>query len=412
MQTRTERPPEPAGSCLTSLDPSETISEAFGDRELGSPKSLRLQSRAQHRIHERVWPERAAVLAALETHGTPDDTPRITRISGCCMVPGIHVGPDGDTRLRLGWCRDRLCPTCQQRRSRNLAARLAAHVASMDSPRFATFTVKHRLAPLREQLDALAAAFRRLRTDRRWNARVSGGFWVLECKPSRCGTHWHPHLHCVIDGAYFPQKELADAWSAAVGELSIVDIRKPHSSSSVASYLAKYVAKTENLQSWPPGFIVEFGHAMHRRRLVNTFGNQHGLCIDQPDKPEPLGVTNAVHSTVLLADYAQAGLAAAREVVVLAGKLGGLWAAAFGTRGTRQTPLTDDEHRETLAALMRHAEAAEKQARRTPAIVQRKRAVRRREWTNPFAFMRTDDAQPRAGPTPLGSERTAQSVLP
>lgn len=55
-----------------------------------------------------------------------------------------------------------------------------------------------------------------------------------------------PHIHCLIESSYVPQKWLSQAWNALHGA-PIVDIRRVKPGQGAAKYLAKYLTKSTTM---------------------------------------------------------------------------------------------------------------------------------------------------------------------
>lgn len=154
----------------------------------------------------------------------------------------------------------------------------------MDSTRFLTLTIVSSDRPLREQLQDLRDSFARLRRHRLWRGRVVGGIYCVEVTWSVERRQWHPHLHAIIDGSYVPKSSLVDAWREASNGSYILDIAFVHSASRIASYVAKYVSKSDDASGVPDYMLGEWSLAVHGLRLVHAFGNLHGVKL--VEKPE------------------------------------------------------------------------------------------------------------------------------
>ena len=153
-----------------------------------------------------------------------------------------------------------------------------------DAPAFLTLTLRSTDQPLRDQLDRLTDCARRLRRRRAWRAHVSGGIQVVEVTWSKHGQRWHPHVHALIDTVYWPQQEIAAEWEAVTGDSRIVDIRRLSSRAEAANYIAKYASKGIDLAKLPSKQIAEAAHAMHGKRMAQTFGHLHGEPTRSQDK--------------------------------------------------------------------------------------------------------------------------------
>jgi len=155
-----------------------------------------------------------------------------------------------------------------------------------DGLRFLTLTLKHSDAPLRDQLDRLYRCYRELRRHPSYRAHVWGGIATLEVERNAETGQFHPHLHILIDGTYWPHPSLKAAWHQVTGDSFIAHIKAVPSRLKIARYIAKYASKPAKLDTWPPHAVREFAAAIHRRRLVIATGNMHASKLDGDDEPE------------------------------------------------------------------------------------------------------------------------------
>lgn len=218
----------------------------------------------------------------------------LASLIGCCVTPSVHFEPaTGRMAMHEHRCKHRLCPRCASIRARTLSSRTLDILSRMDSPRMITLTQRSTDEPLGVQLRSLTAAFARLRRGNTWRSRVTGGVYLIEVTYNYATDQWHPHLHVLCDGQYFPQRDLSDAWARVTGDSSIVDIRKVHSHRAAASYVTKYVNKTTSIRDLPDDRICEWADQVRSIRLLQTFGNIHAASIseDEPDsRPERVHV--------------------------------------------------------------------------------------------------------------------------
>ncbi len=272
-----QTPPPARAACSpasTSLDPLETNPHRWA------------VTRYQRRVHARSWRARVRVLDALDQDPDGRFAKRVHRIHLCGAAPRLFLKPDGSMARTLIRCRDRLCPTCALVRNARGLERTQQIVQRMNSPRFLTLTNPGDRKSLAESLSELFqrnAALRRLKV---WKDHVQGGLFVCEVTVNRKTGRWHPHLHVLIDGKYFPRDLLVNAWHHQLGGGKVLDIRKPHSTSDVLHYLAKYLNAFQRNAEWSNEEIREYAESMHGTRLIATFGNCHNLKIDEAPEPE------------------------------------------------------------------------------------------------------------------------------
>lgn len=259
-----------------------------------------LDSPYQRQAHAPYQVARSRIIDALTLHAGPveftghDPTDLSLKLAAklgdCCKSAQIVHDEDDGLRIAERRCKSRICPRCALLRARALTARLLTALERMNSPRFLTLTLASSDEPLRDQIRRLTASFKRLRRGRPWNRHVSGGAYTIEATFNHSTRQWHPHLHALIDGRYWPQSSIADAWQAATGDSRIVDIRLVKDRQKQARYLASYAAKSSDIERLPDDMIPEWAHQVHGLRLVQTFGNLHGTKLTPDDDDERPGL--------------------------------------------------------------------------------------------------------------------------
>lgn len=199
------------------------------------------------------------------------------KLGKCCRDPQIISMNDGERYyLTESRCRSRLCPRCSKIRASLLAQRIAKLLCYMDCPRFLTLTVRSNDQSLRCQLKHLRKKFACLRKSPAWRHYVAGGIYTIEITWNQSTQQWHPHIHAIIDGKYWPHHDLLEKWSQILHYDGGVDIRLVHGNRKIANYLACYVAKSCDLSQLPPDQLAEWAVETHALRLAQTFGFLHG----------------------------------------------------------------------------------------------------------------------------------------
>lgn len=218
---------------------------------------------------------RRQVFAALQQCHEPGS--RIDRFVNCGACCTVEYSPARDDYRTIGsYCHDRLCPACGRARAAQIAAAAAAALGNTPL-RFVTLTLRTNIhLTLTEQLDRLYTSFRNLRRNKIGKQHFEGGIAFVEITLSK--GHWHPHLHCLIEGQYLDQKELSHAWYAVTGDSSIVDIRAvaidADSRSNAIRYVASYAGKPLGSDvAQAPEKLAEFVTSIKGRRLVFAFGS-------------------------------------------------------------------------------------------------------------------------------------------
>lgn len=316
---------------FTSLDDSETFVQ-----------NLLTCTEAQEHIHRATQEIRTSLILAFALHGEDGLMKRANRLADCCKWPLLLLRNDGKPAISLQRCRDRLCPVCSKIKGMQTTARVQEAVKQMNSKRFVTLTGQSANKTLKEASTQITTAFRELRRSKLWKQHVNSGIWTKEIKPGKVEGTWNVHLHMIIDGKYFPQKDLSEAWLKATGDSMIVDIRKIHDDKGAASYVTKYIAKPGNFSRWSEAEIVNFAIATKGDRLLGTFGKLHSMVKLDEEKPESEQLSGKTISAYKLLQLASEDVPAARTAVELLARCGGFYAACVAASPTQQREKTSD----------------------------------------------------------------------
>jgi hypothetical protein len=258
----------------TSVHPPETslLSDGICQDDIGSAWR-----------HSGWKPLRTRTWAALRS--SPISTAALMRFASCGCNAYVIRSRDDPPKYRIvgNACRSRWCVPCSNARAGQVARVVASRLGA-DRARFLTLTAPHSDIDLRVQLDTLYAAFARLLRMPDWRAFVRGGIAFLEVVWSEATGQWHPHIHILAHGRYFPHSVLKALWSAAYPGASIVDIRTAGDGRQTARYVTKYASKgVANAARLDHHRLVESISALHRRRTIRTFGDWRGLRLSTDD---------------------------------------------------------------------------------------------------------------------------------
>jgi hypothetical protein len=253
----------------------------------------------QSKAHAPYALQRERIVDALIDHSgppihDPDAAPDwslklANKLDACCRYAQVIETEDGYATIAEQRCKSRLCPRCARIRSRQLTCKVLEALRRMDSPRMLTLTLRSSNAPLRDQVNRLTESFKLLRRRPDWKKKISGGCYTIEVTYNAERDQWHPHLHAVIDGKYWAQRAIADAWESVTGDSRVVDIRFVHDAQKAAGYVASYVAKSSDVSKLPDHLIPEWAASMHGARLMQTFGKLHGVSLNPDDENERPG---------------------------------------------------------------------------------------------------------------------------
>lgn len=305
-----------------SLDPLESTVESGVDPALpqtrwgnGDYDDLPPASPAEQRAAHSSWAqERQWIYAALGRTGTSQRA--LARFTACGGNLWLGMA-DGEPVLYCNACHSRHCQTCARRKRTALVAAVAHRLKeTRERCRFVTLTLRCQPVPLADQLDRLYASFRRLRQRQWWKSRVEGGCLFIELKLGENSGKWHVHAHCLVEGKFLQQTELAEEWHAVTGDSYIVDVRAVVEDTKVASYVAKYATKplhSNVVRS--PNHLDECICATKGRRLVQTFGSWAGIDAEDPGPPTKAKMINSVEG--LMSDACSGDAEATRWIEVI-----------------------------------------------------------------------------------------------
>lgn len=225
---------------------------------------------------------------------------RLDRFCNCGSGAWLYVSKTGDDlAMRCNKCKDRWCLACQRERAATITNALLS-IMSARTCRFVTLTLRHSQTPLADQIDRLYRSFSTLRRRESWRENVKGGAGFLEVKIGRDNL-WHVHLHLILEGRWWDQREIASEWHAVTGDSSIVDVRKITDDGEAAGYVTKYVTKPAHSDVYhSPDRLDEMIVALRGRRLCMTFGTWRGIELEPDDASgiewQPIGSLDSLRS--------------------------------------------------------------------------------------------------------------------
>ena len=216
------------------------------------------------------------------------------RLRGCATRLVYGIGEDGRRRLRAAnFCRVRLCPICQWRRSLKLYGQMR-QVTDPKAYIFLTLTVRNCLLDdLSRTLDVITEGVRRLMQYREVCKAVDGWYRGTEITHNLDTSSpdydtYHPHIHMVMavkpsyfkSRYYLSQRRWVELWKQAVGVdyTPVCDVRRIKGDTADAvSEATKYAAKSKDyiiLDDWDLTVETVRGldAALRNRRLVGFGG--------------------------------------------------------------------------------------------------------------------------------------------
>lgn len=188
------------------------------------------------------------------------------RVRHCADTLWFRRHEDGTLRLDSAqFCRVRLCPVCQWRRSLKMYGQLHQVVKYLAQQRHAagaepyawvllTLTVQNcATSELSNTLDTIAAGWDRLGKTKAFKRAVRGTMRAVEITYNRETNTYHPHMHvlCCVLPSYFTsrdyisQSQWSDMWQAAarLDYHPIVDVRRATGTAGSLAEVAKYACK-------------------------------------------------------------------------------------------------------------------------------------------------------------------------
>jgi hypothetical protein len=192
--------------------------------------------------------------------------------------------------------------------------------------RFVTLTLAKSEDDLGTRIDKLLKSFVMLRRREFWRRNVVGGLFVVETTRGANDSHWHVHLHVLVDGDYMAQAALKDEWEAVTGDSKIVDIRATHSREKAVAYVCKYISKGSDIGKWSDEVICDYAVGVHRRRLMGTFGKWHKIDVNEDrESDEPGELPRHGTTWAKLKAALDAGTLDRESTIAVLWQLGYLW---------------------------------------------------------------------------------------
>lgn len=264
------------------------------------PSTILVDRSASGRV--RPWAQHKAetqlISAALRVAGMPDTS---DRMDTCANWLAFRRHADSTLHLhRANFCRVRICPICQWRRSLKTASMVRQADAWVQAQRAAqghkpyrhtmlTLTVPNVPGDqLRATLDRMSAAWQRL-TQRSAVRQVAQG-WIrsTEITYNAQADTYHPHIHILmlVNASYFVSRyyltraKWLALWQDAMRDASIqqVDIRRATDLSGLVAEIAKYTTKTQDIVALTSDVdkmatvAATMLRACHRRRFLSWGG--------------------------------------------------------------------------------------------------------------------------------------------
>lgn len=240
----------------------------------------------------------------------------------CGTYIGFAETSEGRTCIvEANFCKDRLCPACNWRRSLKIYGNTSRILDRLDEKYgkaikylFLTLTVRNVPLPrLGEQITAMSDGFKRMTNNRAWKRRVLGCMRTLEITINHETMEAHPHYHLILavrreyatkgDGTYWNHDQWTEAWRKAsrLDYTPNVSIERVKGRRSGVAEVSKYMAKdadylvtawenhlgTEEAEAATDYIVSNLATHMRGRRLISYTGilreAQQELRINDPE---------------------------------------------------------------------------------------------------------------------------------
>ena len=272
---------------------------------------------------ERPWAEHRATgdLLAL-VYQMNENEKKAERLRGCADLIGFAVDEDGKKRLDKAWfCRVRLCPVCQWRRSLKVYGQAIEVMKAIDAAEqhgwvMLNLTVKNvDGCDLKNEIDLLNKSWRKLTRTATWGKTVLGSMRSIEVTHNLdIGDNYdtyHPHIHSLlcVDKNYFSGHNYMsrEKWTRLWIEAAGLDYWPQVYVKRIKGTTAGALAEVAKYATKPGSYIIPddldmmastvqvLDSALNKRRLVSWQGNlkkaKQALHLDDIDEGDLIHVS-------------------------------------------------------------------------------------------------------------------------
>ena len=220
------------------------------------------------------------------------DRERGLRIEQCGTYLEFAIANDGKRLHRANFCRERMCPMCQWRRTIKLRVQAdkiyAIEVARGYQHVFVTLTMRNMPADeLSGALDRMCAAFAKWTRHKAFKAAFAGYYRAIEVTYNAERNDYHPHLHvmltvpdnyfCPDNPDYWTHDRIMTTWRSLMGldydptvHVEGVRPREGQTITAACVELCKYPTKTAEIRS--SAVLEAVDYALRNRRLIQWGG--------------------------------------------------------------------------------------------------------------------------------------------
>lgn len=284
----------------------EVASPALGSSVVGCDGALggsittdnfsMIEGKLQDEVATKFQPKKEASLLLSEVYRQLDLISRVFRVADCGSYLEYHVTEQKKKLHTANFCKDRLCPMCNWRRSLKIFGQVSQVMNELEKQGyqflFLTLTVKNcSAADLPDTVQMLFDGWRRLYHKKGvFRKSVAGSFRSLEVTRNSRTSFFHPHLHVILavrpdyfsGRNYISQAEWGRLWRSCcdLDYNPIIDIRKvkPGSEGLVGAVaeVSKYAVKATDFLKGSmddmTDYVSAFLSALTGRRLCSFTG--------------------------------------------------------------------------------------------------------------------------------------------
>lgn len=186
---------------------------------------------------------------------------RYIRITQCGdVLQFLECKNDGYKKLnKANFCRDRLCPMCNWRRSLKIGGNVYKVVSSLKGYNYIHLVVTQKnVEPekLKAEVDRLYHAWSKMRKVKKWRLAIKGYVRCLEITHNLEADTYHPHFHILLavkpsyfkhSESYITQMEFTKMWRDALqidyNPITYVGKVSDDNVSAAAAEVSKYASK-------------------------------------------------------------------------------------------------------------------------------------------------------------------------
>lgn len=248
----------------------------------------------QDEISVRFQPKKEMACHLADVYALMDLRSRAHRVADCGTYLEYYITADNKKLHMANFCKDRLCPMCNWRRSLKIYGQVSSVMDVLESQYsflFLTLTVRNCSSEdLPDTVQALFDGWRKLYRKKFFKQSVCGTFRSLEITRNATTGQFHPHLHVVLavradyysGRNYISQALWCQLWKDCCGldYDPVVDIRKIKPSQAglggAVAEVSKYAVKSSDFLHGDMDdkvvYVSAFLAALSKRRLCAYTG--------------------------------------------------------------------------------------------------------------------------------------------